>query len=44
MEQTIQEILKTGTCEILKNLEARIDRMAETEVDTEIRVSPDEYV
>ncbi|MGY5864117.1 MAG: radical SAM protein [Candidatus Thorarchaeota archaeon] len=44
MEQTIEEILKTGTCEVLKNLEARIDRMAETEVDAEIRVSPDEYV
>lgn len=44
MEQTIEDILKTGNCEVLKNLEARIDRMAETEVDAEIKVSPDEYV
>jgi DNA repair photolyase len=44
MEQTVEEILDTGTCEVLKNLEARIDRMAETEVGTDIRVSPDEFV
>ena len=44
MEQIITEILKTGTCEVLKNLEARIDRMGETELDAEVRVSPDEYL
>lgn len=44
MTQTVEEILSTGTCGVLKNLEARIDRMAETELDTEIRVSPNEYL
>jgi DNA repair photolyase len=43
MEDTVREILDTGTCATLKNLESRIDRMAETELDAEIRVSPDEY-
>jgi DNA repair photolyase len=44
MEETVAEILDTGTCKTLKNLESRIDRMAETELDAEIRVSLDEYV
>lgn len=43
MEKTIEEILKTGTCQVLKNLEARIGSMAETELDEEMRVSLDEY-
>jgi len=43
MVKTIDEILKTGTCQVLKNLEARIGTMAETELDEEMRVSPDEY-
>ncbi|MFW9767791.1 MAG: radical SAM protein [Candidatus Thorarchaeota archaeon] len=43
MEETVAEILKTGTCSALTNLEARIDRMGSTEVDMEMRASPDEY-
>ncbi|MFW9975001.1 MAG: radical SAM protein [Candidatus Thorarchaeota archaeon] len=43
MTQTIEEILKSGTCQVLSNLEAKIDRMAETELDGDVRVSPDEY-
>lgn len=43
MTKTVEEILKSGTCQVLKNLEARIGRMAETELGEEVRVSPDEY-
>jgi len=43
MEETVVEILETGTCAVLKNLESRIERIAETELDGEIRVSPDEF-
>ncbi len=44
MEKTVKEILKSGTCEVLETLEARIDKMAETELDTDIQPSPDEFV
>ena len=43
MVETVAEILDTGTCMVLKNLESRIERMAETELEGEIRVSPDEF-
>jgi hypothetical protein len=43
MEETVSEILDTGTCTVLKNLESRIGRMAETELDGEVRMSPDEF-
>ncbi len=44
MRETVEEILESGTCKVLTNLEARIDRMMETELDTEIRASPDEFM
>ena len=44
MEETVAEILDTGTCSTLKNLEARIDRMGGTDVDLEMRASPDEFI
>ena len=44
MWETVEEILNKGTCNALDNLEARIDRMTETHLDSEIRTSPDEYV
>jgi DNA repair photolyase len=43
MEETVIEILSTGTCTVLKNLESRIERMAETELDGDITMSPDEF-
>jgi hypothetical protein len=44
MGQTVEEILKSGSCQVLKSLEATIDRKAQTELDSDIRVSPDEFV
>jgi DNA repair photolyase len=44
MSETVDEILDSGTCSILDNLETRIDRMADLEIDTEIRASPNEFV
>jgi len=44
MGETVVEILDTGSCNALDNLEARIARMTETHLDTEIRTSPDEFV
>ena len=44
MGETVEEILDTGTCKALDNLEARIDRLTETQIETEIRTSPDEFV
>jgi DNA repair photolyase len=44
MGNTVKEILESGTCKVLENLEARIDRMAETELSTDIQASPDEFV
>ncbi|MFX1483528.1 MAG: radical SAM protein [Promethearchaeota archaeon] len=43
MRKTIEEILESGTCEVLKALETRIDRMAETELESEAKMSPDEF-
>jgi hypothetical protein len=43
MEETVSEILDTGTCTVLRNLESRIERMAETELDGDVRISPDEF-
>lgn len=43
MLETVEEILESGSCQVLNNLEERIDRMAETELEGEIRVSPNEY-
>ncbi len=43
MGQTVEEILQSGTCQVLNNLEARIDRMAETALEAESRVSPNEF-
>ena len=40
----VGEILDSGSCEVLENLEARIDRMVDNELDVEIQVSPDEFV
>ena len=42
--ETVEEILDSGTCKVLINLEARIDRMMDTELDVEIRASPDEFM
>jgi DNA repair photolyase len=44
MEVTINEILDSGTCKVLENLEARIDKMTDTELDVDIQASPDEFV
>ncbi|MHA2058308.1 MAG: radical SAM protein [Candidatus Thorarchaeota archaeon] len=44
MGETVIEILDTGTCNALDNLEARIDRMTDSQLDAEIRTSPDEFV
>ena len=44
MRGTVEEILESGTCEVLTNLEARIDRMMDMELDAEIRASPDEFM
>ena len=44
MGVTVGEILDTGTCKALDNLEARIDRVTETHLDAEIRSSPDEFL
>jgi hypothetical protein len=44
MGNTVKEILESGTCKVLENLEARIDRMAKTELSTDIQASPDEFV
>ena len=44
MRETVEEILESGTCEVLTNLEARIDRMMDMELDAEIRASPDEFM
>ncbi len=44
MVEVIEEILDSGTCKILEKLEARIDRMTETELEAETPTSPDEYV
>jgi regulator of PEP synthase PpsR (kinase-PPPase family) len=44
MSETVDEILDSGTCSILDNLETRIDRMADLEIETEIRASPNEFV
>ncbi|MFX1605637.1 MAG: radical SAM protein [Promethearchaeota archaeon] len=43
MRVTIEEILDSGTCTVLDNLEARIDRMADSELEVEIRATPDEF-
>lgn len=43
MEETVAEILETGTCKVLMNLESRIGRMAETELEGDFRVSPNEF-
>ncbi|MFW9964101.1 MAG: radical SAM protein [Candidatus Sifarchaeia archaeon] len=43
MTSTVEEILDTGTCQVLRNLEALIDKMAEDSLDVEIKVSPDDY-
>jgi len=44
MKVTVEEILEKGTCKVLQNLEARIDRMVDTELDADISASPDEFV
>ena len=44
MRETVEEILESGTCKVLTNLEARIDRMMDMELDAEIRASPDEFM
>ncbi len=43
MGETVVEILDSGTCTVLENLEARIDRMVDTELEVEISSSPDEF-
>lgn len=43
MGETVVEILDSGTCTVLENLEARIDRMVDTEPEVEISSSPDEF-
>jgi hypothetical protein len=44
MGRVVEEILDSGTCKVLENLEARIDRMTETELEIETPTAPDEYV
>lgn len=44
LRETVEEILDSGTCTVLQNLEARIDRMADTGLDVEVSSSPDEFV
>ena len=44
MGQTVEEILKTGSCQVLENLEVAIDRKSQTELNHQIHVSPDEFV
>ena len=44
MRETVDEILHSGTCRVLENLETRIDTMANLEIDSDIRASPDEFV
>ncbi|NHI88608.1 MAG: radical SAM protein [Candidatus Thorarchaeota archaeon] len=44
MGETVNEILDSGTCRVLENLETRIDTMANMEIDSDIRTSPDEFV
>jgi hypothetical protein len=43
LRDTVEEILDSGTCSVLENLEARIDRMTDTELDVEVSSSPDEF-
>jgi DNA repair photolyase len=43
MRETVNEILHSGTCRVLENLETRIDTMANLEIDSDIRASPDEF-
>jgi len=43
MEDTVAEVLDTGSCTILNNLESRIERMAETEIEGDVRMTPDEF-
>ncbi len=43
MTSTVEEILDTGTCPVLRNLESLIDKMTEDSLDVEIKVSPDDY-
>ena len=44
MGETVAEILDSGTCKVLDNLEARIDRMVNTTLDVDVQASPDEFV
>jgi len=44
LEETVIEILDSGTCKVLDNLEARIDRMASSNLNVGIQTSPDEFV
>lgn len=44
MRETVEEILSSGTCEVLDNLEAQIDRLCEIEIESEPQASPDEFV
>ncbi len=42
--ETVVEILDSGTCKVLDNLEARIDRMVDTTIDVDVQASPDEFM
>lgn len=44
MVETVEEILSKGSCSVLENLEAQIDKMMELEIDSEVHASPDEFV
>jgi DNA repair photolyase len=44
MGETVEEILDSGSCNVLDDLEARIDRMTENEIDNETRTVPDEFM
>jgi DNA repair photolyase len=44
MRETVEEILESGTCKVLANLEARIDRMADTELEVDMQATPDEFL
>ena len=43
MVETVEEILDLGTCKVLENLESKIDRMVDSQLDANIRASPDEF-
>ena len=44
MGEAVSQILDSGSCDVLENLEARINQIADIYIDTEIQTSPDEFV